>query len=87
MKFVRPKHKPLNPPEEVLLESIYFRDWINPQAIVLPEELREWKISKTTSGIEPATFRIVEHFLNQMRVHKFVLYFIHVSRECEASLF
>ena len=39
------------------------------------------------SGIEPATFRMVEQCLYQLRVHKFVLYFIYVCRDLAASLF
>ena len=41
----------------------------------------------TTPGIEPATFPIVQHCLNQLRVHKLVLYFIYVCRDFAASLF
>jgi hypothetical protein len=38
-----------------------------PVATVRPEGLYQWKIPVTPLGIEPATFRLVAHFLNQLR--------------------
>jgi len=53
--------------QEIFLVLISVRSWIDPRVIMRPEWLRQWELPVKSSGIEPATFRLVGQWLNQLR--------------------
>jgi hypothetical protein len=67
---------PPNPPQVSFLKFLVLisvRDWVHPRAIVRPEELgkSEEKKKSTSSGRDPATFRLLKHNLSLVGVHEF----------------
>jgi hypothetical protein len=66
VKVVGRTHRPTLPPEDNLV-LISIRGWVYPTTTVWPQELSQRKFPMTSSGIEPAAFRLVAQCLNQLR--------------------
>ena len=63
-------------PQELFMILNPVRGWVDPWAIVRPEGFRKWRISMTSSGIEPATFRLTAQCLNHLLVKFAVDYMV-----------
>jgi len=78
MKVVRLSalmYQPSVPHQKIFLVPICLGGWVYPRAIVRPEGLYQWKLPKTPSRIEPATFGIVAHMYRKtMDSYKRVTY-------------
>ena len=51
------------------IPGIHVRDWVDPRAVVRPKRLSQQKLSKSPSGIEPATFRHAAQCVYQLCHH------------------
>jgi hypothetical protein len=59
--------RPFPPGRFLVLISV--RGWVDPKGIVRLEGLGQLKNTMTSSGIVPATFRLVAYCLNQLYYH------------------
>jgi hypothetical protein len=70
-------------PQEISLILICVRGRVDPRIVVRPEELCQWKISVTPSGIEPATFWLIADCnRNEEQEYLFVLFYVLFVCKC-----
>ena len=74
-KVVSLRFRPPLPPGNILGTHLCYR-LSRPQGHSAAEKLSQWKIFITSSGIEPATFRLVVQCLNQQRHHCCVYFWV-----------
>jgi len=54
-------------PQEIFVGLISVRGWVIPRVVVRVDGLCQWTFLIISSGIGPATFRLVAQYLNQLR--------------------
>jgi hypothetical protein len=69
-------------PQERPLVLISVTGWVDFRAIVRLERLSQWKILMGTSGIEPATFRVVAQRLNRVPLRLRARMYIRMYNMC-----